>query len=439
MLSSPLIVLILLLTIGTSVSYEKSYANHQVWRLHITNNEQIAKISAFSHIAHLHDINFWSEHFRIDESVDVRVPPAAVDSFAEFLTLDGVKIEYVVHMADVGAIIENQRIVQNLTRLLSNTNDFAYDKYHTLEEIHAWIDQMVSTYSELATPFSVGKSYENRDIIGFKISSKKMATKLNGTKTAMKKAVWWDGGIHAREWISPATVIYIAYTFLSKYGQDPTITHLVDQFDFYILPVFNVDGYVYTWTKDRLWRKTRSKTSVPTCFGADPNRNWDYHWCENGASHDPCSDTFCGGKAFSEIEVSQVAKYIADQQGAIVHYINFHSYSQLWMSPWGWTAARPAQYKLQDDGSVVAINALAALYGTKYGHGSIAEIIYVSSGSSADWTYGTANVTFSYGVELRDTGEYGFLLPENQIIPTGQETLAGLIALVQYIEKHVYA
>jgi len=60
--------------------------------------------------------------------------------------------------------------------------------------------------------------------------------------------VYPHAGIHAREWISTATVIHIAYTLLSKYNQDPTITHLIDQFDFYILPVFNVDGYVYTWT-----------------------------------------------------------------------------------------------------------------------------------------------------------------------------------------------
>jgi murein tripeptide amidase MpaA len=84
-----------------------------------------------------------------------------------------------------------------------------------------------------------------------------------------KKAVWWDGGklwyflhkifskyfslgIHAREWISPATNIYIAYTLLSNYSHDATITHLVDQFDYYILPVFNVDGYAYTWTNGKL-------------------------------------------------------------------------------------------------------------------------------------------------------------------------------------------
>ncbi len=69
-------------------------------------------------------------------------------------------------------------------------------------------------------------------------------------------------GIHAREWISPATVIHIAYTLLSKYGQDPTITHLVDQFDYYILPVFNVDGYAYTWTTSNNEHDRRIKISI---------------------------------------------------------------------------------------------------------------------------------------------------------------------------------
>jgi hypothetical protein len=54
-----------------------------------------------------------------------------------------------------------------------------------------------------------------------------------------------------------------------------------------------------------------------------------------GASHDPCDDTFCGGKPFSEIETTQVSKFIGDHKDTIVHYINFHSYSQLWMTPWG--------------------------------------------------------------------------------------------------------
>lgn len=57
----------------------------------------------------------------------------------------------------------------------------------------------------------------------------------------------------------------------------------------------------------------------------------------------------------------------------------------------------------------------------------------ISSGSSADWTYGKAGIKFSYGVELRDTGKFGFLLPEDQILPSGKETLQALIALSNYV------
>ncbi|CAF0881667.1 unnamed protein product, partial [Adineta ricciae] len=437
-LSVPIIVSVLLVSILSNVNAYKSYSKHELWRVYVRNNEQVARMLEFSRIAHLHGINFWSEEFRMNIPIIVSVPPESVEDFAEYLLSSDSKIEYDIMMNDIGTVIEQQKLTHKVRPSTMNADDFAYDKYHTIDEIHAWIDKMVQTYPTLASTFTVGQSYEKRDMKGLKISSSKLARKRDGTPVNQKKAVWWDGGIHAREWISPATNIFIAHALLSNYSKDPNITHLVDQFDYYILPVFNVDGYAYTWTKDRLWRKTRSKTSIPLCYGADPNRNWDYKWCEGGASRDPCSDTYCGHKAFSEVETTQVSQFIGAHNDTIVHYINFHSFSQLWMTPWGYTTKKPDQFKLQDDGSAAAVNALTAVYGTQYVHGNIGATIYIASGNTVDWTSGTANVIFSYAVELRDTGEYGFLLPEDQIIPTGQETLAGEMALLKYIEGHVY-
>ena len=52
----------------------------------------------------------------------------------------------------------------------------------------------------------------------------------------------------------------------------------------------------------------------------------------------------------------------------------------------------------------------------------------MTSGTADDWAKGVANINLSYTIELRDTGTYGFLLPENQIEPTSQEFIAAIFA-----------
>lgn len=97
-------------------------------------------------------------------------------------------------MKDIGSIIQEQNLIHRLQPSNFQMNNFAYDKYHTLDEIHAWIDTMVTTYPALATSFIVGKSYENRPLKALKISSNKLAMKRDGTFVNQKKAIWWDGG-----------------------------------------------------------------------------------------------------------------------------------------------------------------------------------------------------------------------------------------------------
>lgn len=59
--------------------------------------------------------------------------------------------------------------------------------------------------------------------------------------------------------------------------------------------------------------------------------------------------------------------------------------------------------------------------------------LFAAAGGSYDWAKGVANIKFSFTFELRDTGDYGFLLPPKQIIPSGKETLAGVTAMVQSV------
>ena len=69
MLASSIVAFILLATIASNVHGDKSYSKHQLWRLHVKNNEQVVKMVEFNKIAHLHDINFWSDEFRINVAV----------------------------------------------------------------------------------------------------------------------------------------------------------------------------------------------------------------------------------------------------------------------------------------------------------------------------------------------------------------------------------
>uniref|UniRef100_A0A7S1XQ31 Peptidase M14 domain-containing protein n=1 Tax=Phaeomonas parva TaxID=124430 RepID=A0A7S1XQ31_9STRA len=103
------------------------------------------------------------------------------------------------------------------------------------------------------------------------------------------------------------------------------------------------------------------------------------------------------------------------------------------MSPWGYTSDKPTDYATQNAGSEAAVKALEAVHGTRYEYGPISTTIYPASGSSADYTYGECGVVYSYGVELRDTGEYGFTLPPEYIVPSGEETFEGVKALAKYV------
>ena len=76
---------------------------------------------------------------------------------------------------------------------------------------------------------------------------------------------------------------------------------------------------------------------------------------------------------------------------------------------------------------------LFSVHRKNFVYGDISTIIYPASGSTADWAYDTADIPCAYAPELRDQGEYGFLIPENQIIPVAEEMYAGFITMADQV------
>jgi len=237
--------------------------------------------------------------------------------------------------------------------------------------------------------------------------------------------IFFEGGQHAREWIGPAVVMYQIAKFLELYGKDAVITTLLDTVEFVIVPLSNPDGYEYSRTNERLWRKNRRKNSGGS-FGVDLNRNWNDHWGGDGSSGVPTSDTYRGTAAFSEPESLAISNYITkfDNNKNFLAAIDFHSYSQLVLRPYGWTTARcPDETALKIIGDGVSYE-IARKSGLAYTSQRSIEL-YITTGTASDWYY-QEGIWAAYTIELRDTGRYGFVLPPAQIIPCGEEILASM-------------
>ena len=247
-------------------------------------------------------------------------------------------------------------------------------------------------------------------------------------------AVYLQSEIHAREWICPSTAMFLMVEMLES--DDAELRRLVELMRFVIIPVANPDGYRHTWTEGgRQWRKSRSPNEGSECLGTDLNRNFDGgDWGGPGASTNPCSGTYRGAGPFSEAEPAAVRDFIVGTiatQQELLGGIDYHSFGQIFLRPYAWSSTEgnppPNDGIVAEIGDAMAVAAEATPDGAPYTAGGWYDDLYPSSGVCADWLY---NVTYPHGVsftaELRDTGQFGFVLPDSEILPTAEEQLASL-------------
>jgi hypothetical protein len=80
-----------------------------------------------------------------------------------------------------------------------------------------------------------------------------------------------------------------------------------------------------------------------------------------------------------------------------------------------------------------AVSAIAHKHGRTYLSGSKYETIYPSSGGSIDWAYKENNIPISLTFELRGPPDSTnmFILPADEIVPTGEEILVAFVAIMK--------
>ncbi|XP_011160941.1 zinc carboxypeptidase [Solenopsis invicta] len=405
-------IIVLCTIVCLAAAQKATFNNYKVFRIIPTTEEQVNNLQQLQAI--YDGFSFWTEPSFVGANVDLMVAPHKLPEFYELMTR--IDMPYQVYIEDVQKLID-----QTTPKQLATSFDFK--NYHTLEVIYKNLDDLAKQYPDKVEVIVGGRSYENRQIKGVKVSFK-----------ANNPGIFIEGGIHAREWISPATVMYILHQLLTS--NDPDVRDLAESHDWYIFPVYNPDGYAYTHTTNRLWRKTRKPYGI--CVGADANRNWDYHWESNILTRHACSPIHAGSEPFSEIETKSMSEYIKSVSDKFYSYISFHSFSQLLMYPYGYTKEQLENYKDLDAIGLKSAAALKQKYGTLYRVGNVADTIYKCTGISVDYIKGIYHTPIVYTYELRDTGSYGFLLPPDQIIPSGEETLDSLVAMFKEVKARGY-
>lgn len=197
--------------------------------------------------------------------------------------------------------------------------------YNDLAAINASLNATASTFPTLAAvhdataSWGPGSTYEGRAINIIKISD-------NVGVDEDEPEVLFVSCHHCREIVTPEIALDIIARLTTGYGNDPTITALVDQYEIWVAPVCNPDGLEYVWNVNNLWRKNR-KDFGNGQFGVDLNRNYDLNWqalC--GASNSPSSNVYRGPAPGSEEETQTIVGLSQARNFAKV--MDFHSYGQ---------------------------------------------------------------------------------------------------------------
>jgi carboxypeptidase A4 len=299
--------------------------------------------------------------------------------------------------------------------------------YYRYDEIIGQYEEWRVQFPQHVTRQQIGSSVQGRPIWAYRVSRSPAVT------TSVRHVFLVNCGIHAREWISPAVGLHIFRKLIDSeingftdFTSNFALRTMLRNADYYFIPVNNPDGYEYTWTNNRMWRKNR-RQNTSTVFGVDLNRNYGTAWGGAGSSGNPSSDTYRGPSAWSEPENRAVRDHIA-RLGKLAAFIDFHSYGEYVLWPWSYTTAyTPGETWLNATGQAMK-SAIAAEHGHQYTAGHSGRTLYLAAGVTDDWFYEQFNAA-AYTIELRDTGQNGFLLPASQIFDTQNEAWAGFKAL----------
>ena len=351
-------------------------------------------------------VDFDHAHFIHGEFIEFAV------SEEDIFIIEGLGYEYEVIHDDLQRFYES-RLTGTYTR------EFGLGSmggYYTLDEAVQRLDDIHEEYPNFVSEkISLGQSFQGRDVYAIKVTA-------DVDLDEGKPQVLYTGMHHAREPMSFMNLYYFIYWLLENYNIDANATQILNTREMWFIPIVNPDGYEYNRSiapnGGGMQRKNMRNTCNGSADGIDPNRNYSYMWGldDQGSSPDPCNETYRGTGAFSEPETQIVRDFVEQHNFKIA--MNFHSYSNLLIYPFGYTYNNPMD---QDDLNTFIEYAQDMTQYNNYAWGTGTELLYPVNGEACDWMYGVHGI-FAYTPEV-GSGSDGFWPSTGRIVPLAEENL----------------
>jgi carboxypeptidase T len=309
-----------------------------------------------------------------------------------------------------------------------------YHGYHTYRTLTAELDSLAAAHPHQVAVSSYGRSVQGRPLLLVEISDDVQADKH-------EPEVLFSCAQHAREHLTVEMCLHIVRRLAQGYGTDPAITQLVKSRRIWVVPMANPDGTEYDISTGlfAMWRKNRQPTPGNTEIGTDLNRNWGEEWaCCDGSSASPGNDTYHGTAPFSAPETAQLRDWVNSRViggvQQITAHIDFHSFSELVLWPYGFTTDETGPGLNASDAA--AFRALGEKMAATNGYTpEQSSHLYISDGSIGDWMWAQHHI-WSYTVEMYPTSllQGGFYPPANVIEHETTRNDAAVDLLLSYAD-----
>ncbi|MFC2121862.1 M14 family zinc carboxypeptidase, partial [Bacteroidota bacterium] len=347
-------------------------------------------------------------------------------------TLDDMALDFATHRIEKHAeVIVTQKELEEIhkrgfkTELISNglKSYIVENEYRSNEEI----SNLLNTYHQMFPDLTKIETIGYSESLGIKIQAIKIS--YNPEVDEDEPTVMYNGMHHAREPVGAESCLTLIEYLLNAYGSNQNVTRWVENYEIWIIPTVNTEGWDYLYNNNLVnpwWRKNLKDNNGDNIFnpledGVDLNRNYHNRFFQGGDSS-PDSWVYRGKNPFSESETQAIRDLAQDKK--FVCSISYHSYGEIVLYPW--SDHTPADQDLLIEMVENIAGRILKVTGNTYYNPSATGY---NSGMSMNWMY-AKNGTIEFIIETCDE----FMPVGEKARIVAQRNLSGALYLLERME-----